>query len=182
MFFLLLPALMYLSAAWPAWQMAISKEVHGEILQQIAKRKQQPSYEPIDPLTSKKVLPRNTSVGSVKAAHFNAFEHRAAQRGSGTHSLRRIAGGRLSLWVLAAVGIIVAAVATGGNEAVMTFGSLLLAAIFVLIPWEVLRLKALKGVPSGTAYWTQMEATAASSTPACSAAGYQPSSLTRESV
>ena len=63
---------------------------------------------------------------------------------------------RLLLWVALAAAL-VAGMAYSGVEAAVTFGCLLLSALFILIPWDGVRLYALSGpaasslVPARTA-------------------------------
>jgi len=157
-FFLLVPALMFLSAVWPAWKMSISREAHTQIMSECAKRKADPSYVATDPLTSKPVVPKSLTASDMFEAHFSSSEHALAKRRSGASTLKVLVCSRLALWLCAAAGIVAAVVITKGDEAIATFGSLALAALFVLIPWEYLRLRALAKAPtqSFSQSWSQI--------------------------
>ena len=58
-------------------------------------------------------------------------------------TLRSLVGRRLAASIGALLVLVAAMVASGGEEAVVTFGCLLLAVVFILIPWDGGRLRLL---------------------------------------
>eukprot|EP00327_Prymnesium_parvum_P016557 CAMPEP_0113289582 /NCGR_PEP_ID=MMETSP0008_2-20120614/32938_1 /TAXON_ID=97485 /ORGANISM="Prymnesium parvum" /LENGTH=698 /DNA_ID=CAMNT_0000141129 /DNA_START=56 /DNA_END=2153 /DNA_ORIENTATION=+ /assembly_acc=CAM_ASM_000153 len=147
----------------PLGGVACVEDVHlkggdTQIMSECAKRKADPSYVATDPLTSKPVVPKSLTASDMFEAHFSSSEHALAKRRSGASTLKVLVCSRLALWLCAAAGIVAAVVITKGDEAIATFGSLALAALFVLIPWEYLRLRALAKAPtqSFSQSWSQI--------------------------
>ena len=96
--------------------------------------------------------PPNTAA-SLLHEHFSPSEWQSFPT---LGSLRAFLVSRLLLWVALAAAL-VAGMAYSGVEAAVTFGCLLLSALFILIPWDGVRLYALSGpaasslVPARTA-------------------------------
>jgi len=141
-FFLGLPGLMYLLAAYPARLMSISKTVHNQIISEIKSHRSNPDKaSSLCPLTRRRVSPPPNTADSLKCEHFTPREWRLAARRRGASTLVWLVAGRLGLWLLLSAALFAAMASTGGNPNVVTLASLGLAALFVLIPYDILRLR-----------------------------------------
>jgi hypothetical protein len=148
-----LPALCYLAAAAPAYYMSIAKEQHDGILAILNQRDSARFSSAdaasaassglrsfIDPITHKPASVVDNSAAGIARAHFTAYEASIADR-HGLNKLRSYLFGRTVLWggllatliCLCVVGIAVDEI---DSEMLITFCALLMAALFVLIPWE----------------------------------------------
>ena len=66
-----LPGLMYLFASAPAYMMAIDRDVHASILDQIKSRNADSSFIATDPLSGRKVVLPKNSPEELRAHHFS---------------------------------------------------------------------------------------------------------------
>ena len=96
----------------------------------------------LDPLTGKAVVRPDTSAAGVLRAHFSPSEWAVGAKGAALGKLKGLVAGRLALWLVLVV-VLIAVMAATAEEFVITIGCLLLSALFILTPWEVLRLRAL---------------------------------------
>ena len=101
----------------------------------------------IDPLTQKVVVRPDTSAAGMRQAHFSKFEWAFGANGAEVSKLKALVYGRLALWVVL-IAALIAAMAATAEEFVVTLGCLALSALFILTPWEVLRIRALGGGPA----------------------------------
>lgn len=107
----------------------------------------------IDPVYGEPVQRPPNTAASLLHEHFSPSEWQSFPT---LGSLRAFLVSRLLLWVALAAAL-VAGMAYSGVEAAVTFGCLLLSALFILIPWDGVRLYALSGpaasslVPARTA-------------------------------
>mmetsp|Transcript_33893 Transcript_33893/g.100971 ORF Transcript_33893/g.100971 Transcript_33893/m.100971 type:complete len:759 (+) Transcript_33893:85-2361(+) len=163
LFFLAIPGLLALIAAIPAGKMPITARVHAAILAAIAARDSGGDAgeggdaggerEVIDPVYGEPVQRPPNTAASLLHEHFSPSEWQSFPT---LGSLRAFLVSRLLLWVALAAAL-VAGMAYSGVEAAVTFGCLLLSALFILIPWDGVRLYALSGpaasslVPARTA-------------------------------
>jgi len=163
LFFLAIPGLLALIAAIPAGKMPITARVHAAILAAIAARNSGGDAgeggdagrdrEVIDPVYGEPVQRPPNTAASLLHEHFSPSEWQSFPT---LGSLRAFLVSRLLLWVALAAAL-VAGMAYSGVEAAVTFGCLLLSALFILIPWDGVRLYALSGpaasslVPARTA-------------------------------
>ena len=164
---LVLPGALALVATLPAARLPITARVHAMISATLAKRhaaSDAPSHSDghsaqrladvdagaeLDPLTGHRVaLPSNSATEHFRD-HFSASEW-ARSRGA-VGGLRAIVGVRLGVWACAVIAL-VAAMAASADESVVTIGCLGMSVLLVLIPWDVLRLRAaLRPPPADTA-------------------------------
>mmetsp|Transcript_30750 Transcript_30750/g.94200 ORF Transcript_30750/g.94200 Transcript_30750/m.94200 type:complete len:773 (+) Transcript_30750:162-2480(+) len=135
-FFLAVPGLLAFIAAIPASRMPIDATAHAAIQAAVAARTASPGLDVIDPLDGKPVvLPPNTAESFVRE-HFSTGEWATFRS---TKALRAFLCSRLALW-LALVAALIALMVFSGVEAITTLGCLVLSALFVLIPWDAVRL------------------------------------------
>ena len=157
---LVLPGALALVATLPAARLPITARVHAMISATLAKRhaaSDAPSHSDdpqrpadadggaeLDPLTGRRVaLPSNSAAEHFRD-HFSPSEW-ARSRGA-VRGLRAIVGVRLGLWVCAVIAL-VSAMAASADESVVTIGCLGMSVLLVLIPWDVLRLRAILRPP-----------------------------------
>ena len=141
-FFVGLPALFFLVAAIPAAAAPINEKVHAAILKEL-KRRALDGGAATDPLSGAPLPLPGNSAAELFEEHFTAAELDAAANRRGVHTLRSLVGRRLAASIGALLVLVAAMVASGGEEAVVTFGCLLLAVVFILIPWDGGRLRLL---------------------------------------
>jgi len=190
-FMLCMPGLCYLLAAAPAYYMAITKEKHDLIIVLLDMRDSMrfstgtnggergaiKSF--IDPLTDKPAVVVDNSAIGVARSHFTAYENGLAEK-QGLAKLRSYLYGRVTLWsVLLAAMVTFCAVAISVDginpEIVVTFCALGMAALFVLIPWDTLRARAVDtqgealcaGAPAGSALKGESKAPAGTEPSTC---------------
>ena len=134
-----LPGLMYLLAAYPAYKIPISKDVHAKILALIKRRRDNETVR--DPLTQCDLPPKDPITEALESVrdHLHGYEVTVG-RAHGVAAVRWCISGLLVLWLALLGGIIGLMVAYRTTEAV-TFGCLGMAALFILIPWELARLR-----------------------------------------
>jgi len=138
-FMMIFPGVLGVIAAFFAHKQVITEQIHAEIrcqLPDIGTGKPR-----IDPLTGKDIhVPTNTPK-DLMLEHWSANELKYVRDG-GLRRLRQLVGGRLLLWTTITVGLLVAMGVTM-IEHVVTLGCLILALMFLLMPWDALRLRLL---------------------------------------
>ena len=145
-FFALIPGICAILAAVPALRMPITAPKHKEILKATAALNDgtKGDEDVVDPLTQKVVVRPDTSAAGMRQAHFSKFEWAFGANGAEVSKLKALVYGRLALWVVL-IAALIAAMAATAEEFVVTLGCLALSALFILTPWEVLRIRALGG-------------------------------------
>jgi len=143
-FFLLIPSICAYLSVVPLFFMPISKQKHAEILAAIdagAKGAADEGGTPdevLDPLSGVLLQRPDLSARAIYQAHFSPREWicTAAQ----PSKLKALLGARLTAWSLCAAGLL-AMMAAVGTDTAVTIGALLLALVFMLMPYDALRLK-----------------------------------------
>jgi len=143
-FMLGIPGVLGLLAAYFATKQLITHEMHEVIRKQVAATKAGGDSKCVDPITHEPcVLPGNTEA-DLMLEHWSPKELAHARKG-GLKRLQYYVGGRLGLWVaLTAILLSLMGVVSGdGQLYVVTLGFLALAVLFVLIPWDCVKLHLL---------------------------------------
>eukprot|EP00668_Euglena_longa_P029912 GGOE01037296.1.p1 GENE.GGOE01037296.1~~GGOE01037296.1.p1 ORF type:complete len:434 (-),score=117.21 GGOE01037296.1:479-1780(-) len=138
-FALALPGLMYLLAAIPAYMMPIDRQIHTEILRQIDRK--EAGELPVDPLTRR---PLRAWTATPGMDHLWAWEVRMGRR-FGLSAVLATTAGLFALWIILTACLMVL-MYTRMDAETTTFGSLGLAALFILLPWEGQRLRSAWGL------------------------------------
>jgi Na+/melibiose symporter-like transporter len=129
----------------PACRYPISKAKHAMILE--ATEEMSTKGSTTDPLTGKALNRRPSDAKSLSLEHFTAGELKSQD------SLPLWLGVRLCFWFGCTVAIIVAMAATSGDVQmnIVTLGAILAAGLFVLVPYDLIRLKVALGLKKNQA-------------------------------
>ena len=143
-FTLLLPALCFLLCCIPLKRMRITNEQHVDIVTQTEERRRGSTVS--DPITHETLLCWNevNRERMLTIEHFGKREQRIGHS-QGVGTLKYFIGAKLLFWVMA-IGGILAAMALAQGDAfipVVTFGSLFMSLVLVLLPWDALKLRFL---------------------------------------
>ena len=138
LFMMGLPGVLGLLAAFFARSQLITEAHHRSIREQLADTSGKPR---VDPLSGERIRLPTNSERDLLLEHWSVSEL-AHVRAGGLRRLRRVVGARLGLWTALLVGLLVA-MATSGSEYVVTLGCLVLAVVFVLLPWDAVRVRLL---------------------------------------
>ena len=138
-FFLVLPGIMFMMAAIPSFKMKISNQIHKQIIYEIQKRSEY-GNSAIDPITRNIVATPADSERGLWVGHFSRSElYRFT--GNGLIALKNCIVCKCLLWLSIIISCLVAMILTNGNETIVTIGCLMLAALFILFPWDLLKLR-----------------------------------------
>ena len=139
-FFLIIPGLCGVMASVYAARQLITADVHKEIRAAI----DTPGSERIDPFTKRAVTPPSNSKASLVLEHFAKDEQALLKEANGPTRLRSRVMSRLGVSA-AVIACLVALCAITADETVVTLACMLLAVLFVLVPWDAVRLHVAKG-------------------------------------
>lgn len=97
-----------------------------------------------DPITGQPVVRKPDTPLALKREHFGAKE----LAGIGTLVPRLLC--RLGLWLGAFLAIVIGMAATSGDaqEYVVSIGAICCSALFVLVPWDLVRLRVASSLPA----------------------------------
>ena len=147
LFFLGVPAVCYILAAFFAWRINLSRKACEEVLTELKKRENAPNAKITDPLTKQEVHVMKTDEHFLE--HFSKSERARARNATDfVRSLRAGLRARLATWLLLVAMLLAGVIvlkALGEEVAfntVVTLGCLALAGVFVLIGWDGARLRA----------------------------------------
>ncbi|CAE8719744.1 unnamed protein product [Polarella glacialis] len=138
-----LPAIFAFLMIIPAMKVDITTTLHRAILNEIQLRAEDPDRICTDPLTGLQViLPTNTPPDLFKE-HYSTWERRMATRAQDVlGKLKQIIGGQLFISFLVGVAILVGC-SVSNDVTVATLGSLAMAIVFLIVPWNIVRLRLL---------------------------------------
>ena len=142
-FFLLIPGICGLIAAYYAKRQLITGEVHETIRKGLLPD----ATQRIDPFTNSEIrIPQNTP-GSLLLEHYAADEVAMLSKPDGLTALKKWVQTRLGGFVGVLMTLIAVMAATGGLEDLVTLGCLACMFLMVLIPWDAYRASAADGPP-----------------------------------
>lgn len=139
-----LPGLCALLAIFPIRQAAISKQQHEVITKGIAVLKANPNGAFRDPITGKMVVRPHDNKTSLFVEQFTYWEWNLARHGMALHRLKAYLCGRLGMYVMACVILIVLNLSVGSDaiDTTLQISFWFVAILIVLIPIDALRLNS----------------------------------------
>lgn len=142
-FFLILPGFCGVIAAFYASRQMITAEKHEKIREVISA--DEPPAKRFDPITKEDVtVPENTPTGLL-LEHFATDEQKMLAEGKeGQKSLKTWIMSRLGI-SLSCIALLITSWVVTQLEEVGTIACLLLTVLFVLVPWDAMRLKVVTG-------------------------------------
>ncbi|CAE8642699.1 unnamed protein product [Polarella glacialis] len=137
------PAIFAFLMIIPAWKINITATHHRAILKEIQLRAEDPDRICIDPLTGLQVILPTNSPQDLFKEHYSTWERRMATRAQDVlGKLKQIIGGQLFISFLVGVAILVGC-SVSNDVNVATFGSFAMAIVFLIVPWNIVRLRLL---------------------------------------
>eukprot|EP00401_Gymnodinium_catenatum_P037630 CAMPEP_0117480188 /NCGR_PEP_ID=MMETSP0784-20121206/12265_1 /TAXON_ID=39447 /ORGANISM="" /LENGTH=712 /DNA_ID=CAMNT_0005274625 /DNA_START=100 /DNA_END=2238 /DNA_ORIENTATION=- len=139
-----LPGIMYICGGAAASRLPITEQMHAQIMAAIEQRRA--GQAPIDPVMQESLPCKLAEYHCFNALHFTALERKLASNGAGLRSIRKKIGVQLGVWLVlfSCIVVTLARVRTvddGDMRAnVVALSCLLCSGLFVLIPWDGLRL------------------------------------------
>jgi len=143
-----LPGICGLLAIVPIRIAVISKEQHTQILEGIEKLKQDANASVEDPLVGGLVVRPSNTEESIFSEQFTMWERKLAQAGGGMKQLTAYLGTKIGVYAVILIGLIIANV-LAQKDALLQISFWVLAVLFVLVPFDSLRLLASRNPPGG---------------------------------
>jgi len=139
----LIPGVCMLLSIIPILLVPITREIHAEILEQIKRRHE--GKQVVDPLTGLPIRPRKDELDErYLVESFTKGELRAGDRKGRKGLIQRIYG--QSTIVAAAVIAILATIILMPTNDVVTLASLALAFFFMIVPWQIAKMRLMRGI------------------------------------
>ncbi|CAE8741045.1 unnamed protein product [Polarella glacialis] len=127
----------------PAMKINITTTLHKAIMKEIQLRAEDPDRICIDPFTGLQVILPTNSPPDLFKEHYSTWERRMATRAQDVlGKLKQIVGGQLFISFLVGVAILVGC-SVSNDVTVATLGSLAMAVVFLIVPWNIVRLRLL---------------------------------------
>jgi len=160
-FFCLVPGLSGLAAIPAARRAVISKQQQAAIREGVAALRADPRAAVTDPITQQPLVRVSNAPDSLLEDHFTRFEWQTVARAGATAGMRKLASyltTRLGVACALFGGLLVAniALAASGDkrasETLLQVSFILLAVLLVLVPLDLLRLRAVRAGAAGLAH------------------------------